>query len=216
MSTFAVTRPKSWITQIEETIIASILAVMTIVTFSQVVARYGFNSGWNGALELTRVLFAWLILFGMSYGIKTGSHLGVDAFVNLLPARWQRISAVFAALACIFYAVIVFSSDWLQIFGVQTKGGAWFYWSKMYKLGIGLDDLHWPLFIQDAFGMQDRVQRWIAYLVLPFGLLLFAYRSVQAMVCIIQGKQVMIIASHEAEDLVAENRAVLDDQEPLK
>jgi C4-dicarboxylate transporter DctQ subunit len=36
-----------------------------------VVARYGFHTGWGGALELTRILFAWMILFGMSYGVKT-------------------------------------------------------------------------------------------------------------------------------------------------
>lgn len=205
--------PKSRITHIEEGIISAILAIMTLVTFSQVVARYGFNSGWNGALELTRVLFAWLILFGMSYGIKVGAHLGVDAFVKLLPKPMYRAAAMASAVACIMYAVVLFSSDWLQMFGVSTKGGAWFYWSKMFKLGIGLDDLHWPVFIQEAFGMQDRVQRWIAYLVLPLGLALLAYRSVEALVQIIRGQRDLMIASHEAEELVEESRGALADDD---
>ncbi|MGE3247692.1 MAG: TRAP transporter small permease subunit, partial [Beijerinckiaceae bacterium] len=49
---------------IEETIIAMLLAGMTIVTFTQVVARYVFNSGWIAALEFTSILFAWLVLIG--------------------------------------------------------------------------------------------------------------------------------------------------------
>ena len=36
-----------------------------MVTFIQVVARYVFNAGWPAALEFTRILFAWLVLFGM-------------------------------------------------------------------------------------------------------------------------------------------------------
>ena len=43
---------------------------MTLVTFSQVVARYVFNTGVVWALELTVYLFAWLVLLGMSYGVK--------------------------------------------------------------------------------------------------------------------------------------------------
>lgn len=205
--------PKSFITRLEEGILASILVLMTLVTFSQVVARYGFNTGWNGALEMTRVLFAWLILFGMSYGIKIGSHLGVDAAVNLLPKKAQRATAIFAAIACILYAVILFSADWLSAFGIHSKGGAWFYWSKMYKIGIGLDDLQYPVFMQEAFGMQDRVHRWVAYLILPFGLILFIVRCVQALWMIIKGERELMIASHEAEELVEENKNALADDD---
>lgn len=83
----------------EEGLIATILAVMTLITFSQVVMRYGFNSGWGGALQFTRLLFAWLILFGMSYGLKIGSHLGVDAFIRLFPKPVFRASGLLVPLS---------------------------------------------------------------------------------------------------------------------
>src|SRR5690606_19048849 len=120
---------------------ALLLASITLISFTQVIMRYVFNSGWNGALELTRILFAWMILFGMSYGIKAGTHLGIDAVVRLFPKPIYRITALFAALACILYAVILFSADWMQVLGANTRGGAMDYWTKMYKIGIGLDDL---------------------------------------------------------------------------
>ncbi|MEZ5876944.1 MAG: TRAP transporter small permease subunit [Tepidamorphaceae bacterium] len=72
-------RSPEMVSRLEENIISALLAVITLVAFVQVVLRYGFNSGMQGALEFQRVMFAWLILFGMSYGVKIGSHLGVDS-----------------------------------------------------------------------------------------------------------------------------------------
>jgi C4-dicarboxylate transporter DctQ subunit len=204
-------RVDNWVTRFEEGVLAFLLAAMTIVSFTQVVARYGFNSGWTGALEFTRILFAWLILFGMSYGVKIGSHLGVDAVVRLFPKPLFRAAAVFGALCGVVYALTLLWSEWLHVFGVSTRGGAIDYWMKMYKIGIGLDDLRYPDVIIETFGTQERVQRWIAYLILPIGLALFLFRCIQAVWQIITGEREMMIAAHEAEDLVAENKDILKD-----
>ncbi|WP_292059921.1 MULTISPECIES: TRAP transporter small permease [unclassified Martelella] len=204
-------RHRAFVTRLEENVLATLLAAITVISFAQVVMRYGFNSGWGGALELTRILFAWMILFGMSYGLKTGLHLGVDALIRTLPHRAFRVVALFGALTGLLYAVILLSSDWLQIFGANSKGGAVFYWHRFFKAGIGLDDLRYPLFIQEWFGVQDRVQRWLAYIILPVGLALLAYRSVEAFIQIWTGQRELVIAGHEAEELVAENKDVLKD-----
>lgn len=204
-------RYPQFINTLEETVIAILLALMTIITFTQVVARYGFNSGWTSALELTRVLFAWLILFGMSYSMKIGAHLGVDAVIQLFPKPLFRATAIFGAVACVLWAVILISADWLNLLGAETKGGAIFYWERMFKIGIGLEDLKYPDWAQAVFGLDERVHRWLAYLILPMGLGLFAFRSIQALIAIVTGKQSTIIASHEAEDLVAEHKGVLED-----
>ena len=75
---------KNWLEHIEEGLIAFLLAAMTVVTFAQVVARYVFNYSFVWALELTGVMFAWLIFVGMSYGVRVGAHIGVDAVVKSL------------------------------------------------------------------------------------------------------------------------------------
>ncbi len=199
------------VTRFEENVLATLLALITLVSFSQVIARYGFNSGWGGALEFTRILFAWMILFGMSYGLKTGMHLGVDALLRLFPQKLFKAFAIFGAFCCLLYAIILLSSGWLAFFGADTKGGAMTYWQTMFKVGIGLDDLRYPVWMQESLGVQERVQRWIAYLILPIGLGLFAFRAIQAMIAIWRGEREMVIAGHEAEDLVAENRDVLKD-----
>ena len=53
---------KSLIDQIEEMLIAGILGAMTLITFANVVTRYGFNKNILWALELTVFLFGWLLI----------------------------------------------------------------------------------------------------------------------------------------------------------
>jgi len=203
------------IASLDENIIAIILALMTIVTFSQVVARYGFNSGWGAALEFTRVLFAWLILFGMSYGIKIGAHLGVDAVINLLPRPLFRLAALLGAGLTVLYALLLLDATWfggmLALENKGSSGGAYEYVAKFYKLPIGMEDLKWPVFIQEWFEVRERVPRWMPYVILPIGLALLAFRAAQAFWLIATGKKDAIIAAHEAEELVAENKDVLKD-----
>ncbi|WP_425272565.1 TRAP transporter small permease [Polycladidibacter hongkongensis] len=211
----ALTQLKNFFASLEENIIALLLAVMTLVTFSQVVARYGFNSGWGGALEFTRVLFAWLILFGMSYGIKIGAHLGVDAFINLFPKRVYRWFALLGALAIVLYAALLIDASWFgALFGLENKGstgGAWAYVAKFYKLPIGMVDLRFPEWAQEMFDVKERIPRWTSYIVLPFGLALLGFRALQAFWMIATGSRHALIAAHEAEELVEENKDVLKD-----
>lgn len=208
-------RPEA-VARLEENLVAALLSIITIVAFIQVVARYGFNSGWGGALELQRILFAWLILFGMSYGIKIGSHLGVDALIRLLPAPAFRVVALFGAACVALYALLLLNAAWLSYLGVDVstnwrQTGAVGYWTFMFQRGTGLDDLRWPELLQSTFGLQDRVQRWIAYLMLPIGLGLLLFRSLQAIGQIWRGERELAIAGHEAEELVAEHKGELKD-----
>ena len=80
--------------EIEETVIAVILGLMTVVTFTNVIARYVFNENLLWALEVTLFLFAWLVLLGASYCVKKDLHLGIDIVVNMLPTNWRRVMAL--------------------------------------------------------------------------------------------------------------------------
>jgi C4-dicarboxylate transporter, DctQ subunit len=175
--------------RLEEAVIALLLAAMTIVTFSQVVARYVFNSGWPAALELTTIMFAWLVLFGASYAMRIGAHLGVDILIRLLPAPAYRAMTVLGALACIVYAGILFYGSCGDPFATGQVCGAG-YVGKMYAVGLKTSDLHWP--------------RWAVYAILPIGMALFALRAGEAAVMILSGRRDGLAAGHEAEDLLRE------------
>ncbi len=61
---------QSFTDRIEETIIAALIGLMTVLTFANVTARFVFNSNILWALELTVFMFGWLVLLGASYAVK--------------------------------------------------------------------------------------------------------------------------------------------------
>ena len=202
--------PKA-VEKLEDNLLIILMALLTIVSFTQVVARYGFNTGWSAALEFTMTTFSWLILIGMSYGIKRSSHLGVDILLKVVSKPIARWLAIFGAASGLIYGLILLDASWLKAVGIETRSGAIEYWSKMYKVNIGTEELRWPIWIQETFGVKDRVQRWVVLIILPISLALLCYRSLQAMVQIYRGEREMVIAGHEAEELVSENKNVLKD-----
>lgn len=172
--------------RLEESVIALLLAGMVLVTFSQVVARYVFNSGAVWALELTTFLFAWLVLLGASYGIRVNAHIGVDAFVQLFGTRARRIFGLIVVAAGLTYGVLVFI-------------GSWAYVSRMYQIGIGAVDLPVP--------------RWIPLSVLPIGLALIIARLLEAGWRIVSGRQAGMEVGDEGKAAIDQFADQFDDLE---
>ncbi|WP_191601236.1 TRAP transporter small permease [Marinomonas algicola] len=197
--------------RLEENLMIIIIASIMAVSFGQVIARYGFNTGWDAALEFNTIAFSWLVLLGMSYGIKTGIHLGVDIVLNAVPSHVSKSLSLFGAAATCLYGLILLDSTWVALLGIDVNGGALEYWSKMFKIGIGSDELRYPVFVQEMFDLRPRVHRWIVLIVLPISLALLSYRSIQAFVDILSGKRAMLISGHEAQDLVEEHKNVIKD-----
>lgn len=163
------------VNRLEEGIIALLLASMTSLTFVNVVMRYVFNSGLTWALEITEFLFAWLILFGMSYGVKVGSHIGVDALVRLFPDRVQRVIGLIVIATGILY------SSWLII-------GGWELVSFNHMLEMEAED--------------SPIMLWFVYLIMPVGAALLAFRLAQVGWRIITGKQVGFNLADEAREAI--------------
>ena len=182
---------------IEETFMAATLAIMTLITFANVVARYVFDSNILWALEATVFLFAWLVLMGVSYGIKKRFHIGVDVVVNLLPAGGRRVCSLTAALCCVIFAVLMLK-------------GAWDYWSPFIgpQAFYETDDVPMPFFLQfladwlNDGERYEKIPRFIPYAVLPISMALLLYRLLQATWSIVTRKDEMLIVSHEVEDQV--------------
>jgi len=201
----------SFMNRLEENFLILIIVSIMAVSFGQVIARYGFNTGWSAALEFNTIMFSWLILFGMSYGIKTNLHLGVDLVLAALPKPLSKALSLFGALCVIGYGLLLLDSVWIEMMGFKVRGGAIEYWAKMYKIGIGTEELRYPLWAQEVLGLQPRVHRWLVLLALPIGLALMVLRGTQAFVDIALGKRATLISAHEAEDLVEENKNILKD-----
>ena len=187
---------------IEESLIALILGLMTILTFANVVARYVFNSNILWALETTVFLFAWLVLLGASYCIKTRTHLGVDIVLNIVSPSTRRVLALLSVLSCLAFAVLLLI-------------GAWQYWSPFIgkQVWYEVNDIPMPEMLRFIEPMlnegeaYEKMPRFIPYFALPLGMVLITVRFIQAALQIAKGETDRLIASHEAEELVEEAAA---------
>jgi len=162
-----------FIKRLDEWLIALLLAAMTFLTFLQVVMRYVFNSGFTWAVELTSIMFAFMIFIGISYGVRVSAHIGVDALVKLLPHKPRRIVSILAVLLCLLYAGIV-------IFGSYT------YVMKMKEFGIELEDLPIPI--------------WMVRAILPIGFVLLALRFLPVLFNLVSGKSDRLRLADEVEE----------------
>tara|TARA_R110002051_G_scaffold30487_2_gene70533 strand:- start:1201 stop:1887 length:687 start_codon:yes stop_codon:yes gene_type:complete len=218
-------QPKSpfghFIDYLEETFIALLLGLMTLVTFANVVLRYVFGSSLLWGLEVTLILFAWLVLFGISYGFKITAHLGVDAILNMAGSKSRKVMVMITAVACIAYG------------GLMMKG-AWDYWApfggfqqttgRVIPTGFNdrTRDQGWyeteqvPIpfgrtYLEETFNMgeeYEKLPRFIPYVILPVGIALMLLRILQATAGVITGRRESFIVSHEAVDAVEEAAAM--------
>jgi C4-dicarboxylate transporter DctQ subunit len=206
---------------IEESIIAVLLGLMTIVTFINVVMRYGFNSQLIWGLELTLILFSWLVLFGISYGFKVVSHLGVDAMLNLTGKSTRRGLGILATLACILYGVLLLKGAWdywAPFAGLDATSGRWFptgFENSRDQGWYELDQVPIPFaqsWLENTFNLgeeYEKLPRVVPYAMLPLAMALMLFRVVQNLIRILRGEIDTIIVSHEAEDAVEEAGASL-------
>ena len=200
----------------EEDAMAVILGLMTAITFVNVLRRYLFNASLIWGLEVVLVLFAWLVLLGVSYGVKVTMHLGVDAVTNLLPSRSKRALAVVSGLLCIVYAFLLLKGAWdywAPFAGLDVTQGRWFPTGlapTRTRAFMETDQIPMPEFLQFLAPLINDGERYgklpdvIPYAMLPVGAALLLFRFVQATIRIARGRADTLIASHEAEDALQE------------
>ncbi|WP_299549133.1 TRAP transporter small permease [uncultured Tateyamaria sp.] len=206
-----------WVNEIEETAIAILLALMTLITFINVVLRYGYNTGLIWGLEMVTFLFAWLVLFGVSYAVKITANLGVDAVINLFSAPVRRVIALVAGVICIAYAFLVFKGAWdywANFANLPQTTGRWFPTGfeemkrSSYRGWYETVDIPHPVWLKwieplmNEGEAYEKIPRFIPYAILPFGMGLLLFRFVQATVRVWRGQTTSLIVSHEAEEAI--------------
>ena len=196
------------IDEIEETLIAILLGLMTLITFANVVARYVFNDNILWALETTVFLFAWLVLLGASYCVKKTAHLGVDIIVGSLPPGTRKAVTLVAVAACIAFSVLLLV-------------GSWDYWAPFAgsRAFYEVNDIPMPAFLQfiadwlNEGERYEKMPRFIPYFALPLGMALITFRFLEVGWKVLTDRQELIIVSHEVEEMVEEAAGRASDEQ---
>lgn len=171
--------------RLEEVLIASLIAVATVLIFLSVTHRYTLGLladgvslfkgyGWAGVSafvkslyfglrsvnlvwvqELTIILFVWMAKFGAAYGVRTGIHVGIDVLINRMAPRRRAGFILFGLLAGALFT------------GIIASLGANFVWHMYHGSAIS-PDLEVPM--------------WLVYLAIPLGSSLMCFRFLQVAV----------------------------------
>lgn len=165
---------------LEEWLIASLMAVATLVIFIAVLHRYAsgahlpiiqnwllsINLSW--AQELCIILFVWMAKFGAAYGVRTGIHVGVDVMINRLEPKYRTAFVMIGLLAGVLFTGIV------AILGTQFVWGNGAHYAFNHAFGMAMGslyegpttpDLEWPT--------------WMVYSAIPLGTSLMCFRFLQ-------------------------------------
>jgi C4-dicarboxylate transporter DctQ subunit len=164
--------------RLEEFLMATLLAVMALLTSLQVLLRYVFSTGLIWSLEATTYCFAWLVLIGMSYCVRTQAHIAIDLLVKQFNDQWRRMIGLAAIAVSIAYSL-------LMLYGSSI------FVQRLYFLGNNARDIP--------------VARWLLTIILPIGFTLLTLRFFQLGLAIWRGEAKGLgLTEARPEDLQAE------------
>ena len=172
---------------LEEWLIAFLMGAATLLIFVAVIHRYAsswhyppslqfiqdflltINLGW--AQELCIYMFIWMAKFGAAYGVRHGTHVGVDVLVRAVSpakARWLTIiglcgGALFTVVIGTMGAVLVWEDG--------------MHYALVHALGLPLGDL-----TEGATTPDLELPVWIEYQAIPLASYLMCFRFLQVLV----------------------------------
>ena len=143
----------SWLDANFERVCCTVLfAAFSTVMIVNIIMRFVFQNAIPWASDLVLFIFAWFVMFGMSYCVKTRSHISVTVLTDRLSPSGQRFcSTLVSVILILFMALICYN-------GIRL-----------------LDDRS----VANKFGLLFRYPLWTMYCALPVGCALSALRLVQ-------------------------------------
>jgi TRAP-type C4-dicarboxylate transport system permease small subunit len=117
----------------EEIASGSLLVLMSLATFGNVVARYFFNHPIEWAEEFSRYAFIWIVFLGAAVCAKHGRHIVIDGLALALPPRVQAGLAVLVDVLTFGLMVVLAYYGWiLTVFTTQPTSTLYVPMSVVY------------------------------------------------------------------------------------
>jgi TRAP-type C4-dicarboxylate transport system permease small subunit len=121
-------RAERWLVAANRALLIALMALMALLVFANVVARYLFNYSFVWAEELSRYMMVWVGLLGAGLVLRVGAHIAVDVFQDLLPRRLAQAlrAGVVAVLAAALLAMLWLGGQYVQFaWGQETPVLNW-------------------------------------------------------------------------------------------
>ena len=89
---------------------------MTLIMIYQIILRYVFSSSSLWSEELTRYMFAWLVMLAASVAVRRNTHLKIDFLVDAMPLRIRLIMEI------VSYTLVLGFLLYLLMLSIQLVG----------------------------------------------------------------------------------------------
>jgi C4-dicarboxylate transporter DctQ subunit len=163
---------------LEEWLITFLIGAATLVIFAAVLHRflsgipyiqdYAIRMDVSWAQELCIYMFVWMAKFGAAYGVRNGTHVGVDVVVRKLKPEHAKWLVLFGLIAGAVFT------------GTVGTLGARFVWENGFHYaffhGMGWDVGDVP---EGPTSPDLEIPTWIAYSCVPLGSYLMCFRFLQ-------------------------------------
>jgi C4-dicarboxylate transporter DctQ subunit len=163
---------------LEEWLIAFLMGAATLVIFMAVLHRFlsgvphvqdlmiRINVSW--AQELCTYMFVWMAKFGAAYGVRHGTHVGVDVLVRKLPKNKAKYLILFGLLSGALFTAVV------GTLGARFVWENGFHYAFFHAFGFDTGDLPEGPVTPDL-----EMPTWIVYSCVPVGSYLMCFRFLQ-------------------------------------
>lgn len=93
--------------KLEETVGAIGLAIMTTISFLNVITRYVFKYSMAFTEELTLYIFVWITLIGTAIAFREGANMAVTIIYNLCPKPAKKGLYCFSVICSIAFLTLM-------------------------------------------------------------------------------------------------------------
>jgi TRAP-type C4-dicarboxylate transport system permease small subunit len=100
--------------RLAEFTLVTMLCLMVIMVFGNVVLRYGFNDGIISSEELSRYLFIWITFLGAIVTMRDNAHLGLDSLVRRLSLRGKKLAYAISNILMLGCCALMFYGTFKQ------------------------------------------------------------------------------------------------------
>ena len=131
-----------------------ILAVMSVIIFTNVGLRYLTSQSIEWAEEVARHLMIWLTFLGCGPVLRYGGHIAIENLQDSLPSGLARLLRAIIALllTAMFASFVYFGLDYMDRTQYQLTPSTQISFAYIYAgltIGSAMALIHWLLIVRD-------------------------------------------------------------------
>ncbi|WP_125142205.1 TRAP transporter small permease [Clostridium transplantifaecale] len=107
---------------LEDILLVTLLSLMSLIIFVQVIMRYLMHNSLSWSEELARYLFIWSIYLSVSYAAKERKHIKIDAALYLFPKKCRPFIRIIGDIIVLCFAGFIIATSFRLVQKIGMLG----------------------------------------------------------------------------------------------